>query len=76
MSTGMRSTGNRGFDFSVEEGGVAMRRMQSNISERQRNRDGKPEEESGRRRSLHLLPNAMRRSLRLKKGRSTSSQGH
>ncbi|QRV72463.1 phospholipid-translocating P-type ATPase [Ceratobasidium sp. AG-Ba] len=78
MSTGMRSTGNRGFDFSVEEGGVAIRRMQSNISERQRKRVGASDEEGGRRRrgSIHLLPSAMRRSLRLKKGRSTSSQGH
>ncbi|QRV87362.1 phospholipid-translocating P-type ATPase [Ceratobasidium sp. AG-Ba] len=78
MSTGMRSTGNRGFDFSVEEGGVAIRRMQSNISERQRKRVGTSDEEGGRRRrgSIHLLPSAMRRSLRLKKGRSTSSQGH
>ncbi|KAG9086352.1 hypothetical protein FRC06_003138 [Ceratobasidium sp. 370] len=78
MSTGMRSTGNRGFDFSVEEGGVAIRRMQSNISERQRQRSELTDEAGGRRRrgSVHLLPAAMRRSLRLKKGRSTSSQGH
>lgn len=33
MSTGMRSV-HRGFDFATEEGGVAMRRMQSNLSER------------------------------------------
>ncbi|KAG6335478.1 hypothetical protein ID866_3606 [Astraeus odoratus] len=33
MSTGMRST-YRGFDFATEEGGVAMRRLQSNLSER------------------------------------------
>lgn len=33
MSTGMRSI-HRGFDFATEEGGVAMRRMQSNLSER------------------------------------------
>ncbi|TFK63348.1 phospholipid-translocating P-type ATPase [Pluteus cervinus] len=33
MSTGIRST-HRGFDFATEEGGVAMRRMQSNLSER------------------------------------------
>ncbi|TFK54630.1 phospholipid-translocating ATPase [Heliocybe sulcata] len=32
MSTGMRST-HRGFDFATEEGGVAIRRMQSNLSE-------------------------------------------
>lgn len=33
MSTGIRSV-HRGFDFSTEEGGVAMRRMQTNLSER------------------------------------------
>lgn len=33
MSTGMRSV-HRGFDFSTEENGVAIRRMQSNLSER------------------------------------------
>ncbi|PFH51681.1 hypothetical protein AMATHDRAFT_141942 [Amanita thiersii Skay4041] len=33
MSTGERSV-HRGFDFSTEENGVAMRRMQSNLSER------------------------------------------
>ncbi|KAF8844450.1 phospholipid-translocating P-type ATPase [Paxillus ammoniavirescens] len=33
MCTGLRSI-HRGFDFATEEGGVAMRRMQSNLSER------------------------------------------
>ena len=33
MSTGQISV-HRGFDFATEEGGVAMRRMQSNLSER------------------------------------------
>lgn len=33
MSTGVRSV-HRGFDFATEEDGVAMRRMQSNLSER------------------------------------------
>ncbi|KNZ81951.1 Putative phospholipid-transporting ATPase C24B11.12c, partial [Termitomyces sp. J132] len=33
MSTGMRSV-HRGFDFSMEEGGVAMQRIQTNLSER------------------------------------------
>ncbi|CAK5277213.1 unnamed protein product [Mycena citricolor] len=32
MATGMRSV-HRGFDFATEEGGVAMRRMQTNLSE-------------------------------------------
>jgi phospholipid-translocating ATPase len=33
MATGIRSI-HRGFDFSTEEGGVAIRRMQTNLSER------------------------------------------
>lgn len=33
MATGMVSR-DRGFDFATEENGVAMRRMQSNLSER------------------------------------------
>ena len=33
MSTGIRSV-HRGFDFSQEEGGVAIRRIQTNLSER------------------------------------------
>lgn len=33
MSTGIRST-HRGFNFAMEENGVAMRRMQTNLSER------------------------------------------
>ncbi|CAE7183194.1 unnamed protein product, partial [Rhizoctonia solani] len=78
MATGVRSTGNRGFDFCSEEGGVAIRRMQSNISERQRARlEGlSDDEEDGRKRkgSLRILPAAMRRSLRIKKGRISPSQ--
>lgn len=77
MSTGMRSTGNRGFDFSAEEGGVAIRRMQSNISERQRVRTEQSDDEDhgGRKKaSLRLLPAAMRRSMRIKKGRISPSQ--
>ncbi|CUA70090.1 phospholipid-translocating ATPase [Rhizoctonia solani] len=80
MSTGVRSTGNRGFDFCAEEGGVAMRRMQSNISERQRARfESSDDEGDGQKRkgSLRILPAAMRRSLRIKKGRiSPSSPSH
>jgi len=33
MSTGLRSV-HRGFNFSTEEGGIAMQRMQTNLSER------------------------------------------
>jgi len=53
MSTGLRSTGNRGFDFSAEEGGVAIRRMQSNISERQRSRID-VSNDGTKRKSLHF----------------------
>ncbi|KDN51083.1 hypothetical protein RSAG8_00712, partial [Rhizoctonia solani AG-8 WAC10335] len=80
MSTGLRSTGNRGFDFSAEEGGVAMRRIQSHISERQRvrNEGFSEDEDDGQKRkgSLRILPAAMRRSLRIKKGRTSPSQAH
>ncbi|CAE6428267.1 hypothetical protein ACGC1H_000702 [Rhizoctonia solani] len=80
MATGVRSTGNRGFDFCSEEGGVAIRRMQSNISERQRARfEGmSDDEDDGRKRkgSLRILPAAMRRSLRIKKGRISPSEAH
>ncbi|KAJ1308767.1 hypothetical protein OPQ81_004457 [Rhizoctonia solani] len=79
MSTGMRSTGNRGFDFSAEEGGVAIRRMQSNISERHRARlEGLSDDEDDRKRkgSLRIIPASMRRSLRIKKGRISPSQAH
>ena len=34
MSTGVRSSVHRGFDFDMEENGPALRRLQSNISER------------------------------------------
>jgi len=40
MATGMTSV-DRGFDFATEEGGVAMQRMQTNLSERREaNRKG------------------------------------
>ncbi|KAJ7080403.1 hypothetical protein B0H15DRAFT_1025227 [Mycena belliarum] len=54
MSTGLRSM-HRGFNFSTEENGVAMRRMQSNLSEmRQSSRHLAldPEQRRGRLRSL------------------------
>ncbi|GAW03664.1 phospholipid-translocating P-type ATPase [Lentinula edodes] len=54
MSTGIRSV-HRGFDFSVEEGGPAMRRMQSNLSERRGNSQlGGPKAKSGSKRSRVL----------------------
>ncbi|KAJ3907391.1 phospholipid-translocating ATPase [Lentinula edodes] len=54
MSTGIRSV-HRGFDFSAEEGGPAMRRMQSNLSERRGNSQlGGPKAKSGSKRSRVL----------------------
>lgn len=54
MSTGVRSI-HRGFDFSTEENGVAMRRMQSNLSERrQSSRNLAPTPENGRKKGSGL----------------------
>ena len=65
MSTGMRSV-HRGFDFATEEGGVAMRRMQSNLSEQRQSRRSLPlaEREPKRKSSLRLF--SIRRSTRKK----------
>ncbi|KAH9848849.1 phospholipid-translocating P-type ATPase [Lenzites betulinus] len=71
MATGMRSV-NRGFDFATEEGGVAMQRMQSHLSER--HVQAAP---AKRRRNASALMQAfsIRRTLRRKKhGGSQSSQ--
>ncbi|KAJ4486160.1 phospholipid-translocating ATPase [Lentinula aciculospora] len=55
MSTGIRSV-HRGFDFSAEEGGPAMRRMQSNLSERRANsQPGLPKAKSVSKRSIGVL---------------------
>jgi len=65
MSTGMRSV-HRGFDFATEEGGVAMRRMQSNLSEHRQSRRNLPlaGEQPHRKPSLRLF--SIRRSIRKK----------
>jgi len=61
MSTGMRSQ-HRGFDFATEENGVALQRMQTNLSERQKHPFRR------RRRNGSLLPSfSLSRSLRRKK---------
>jgi len=56
MSTGQRSV-HRGFDFATEEGGVAMRRMQSNLSERRQSSRHLPlpEAEDTKRKGSHRL---------------------
>jgi len=65
MSTGQRSV-HRGFDFATEEGGVAMRRMQTNLSEQRQSRRSLPltEGEAKRKSSLRLF--SIRRSTRKK----------
>jgi len=65
MSTGVRSV-HRGFDFATEEGGVAMRRMQSNLSEQWQSRRSLPlsDREPKRKSSLRLF--SIRRSTRKK----------
>lgn len=65
MCTGVRSV-HRGFDFATEEGGVAMRRMQSNLSERrQSNRhlplSAEPKQSPKRKASLRIFPSLRRK---------------
>jgi phospholipid-translocating ATPase len=77
MSTGLQTSGaGRGYDFSTEEGGVAMRRIQSNLSERNRRliatssrKEGlAPSSGGGRHRagSVSLFP-SLRKSMQRKK---------
>lgn len=42
MSLGGEQTTNRGFNFASEEGGVHLRRIQSNLSDRRKSRGKKP----------------------------------
>lgn len=66
MSTGQRSV-NRGFDFATEEGGVAMRRMQSNLSERRQSSRNLPlpeTDQTKRKGSMRLF--SLRRAARRK----------
>jgi phospholipid-translocating ATPase len=66
MSTGMRSV-HRGFDFITEEDGVAMRRIQTNLSERRVGGGTSP-----RKRSTTLL-RSLKQSLRRKRSNTTAS---
>jgi len=66
MSTGQRSV-HRGFDFATEEGGVAMRRIQTNLSERRQSNRNLPladAEQPTRKGSLRLF--SIRRATRKK----------
>ncbi|KAG8955493.1 hypothetical protein FRC03_011207 [Tulasnella sp. 419] len=70
MATGLRAI-HRGFDFSQEEGGVAIRRVQSRLSSRHQSRVSlhAVEEErnpGGRRGSISLFPN-LRKSIKERK---------
>jgi len=58
MSTGLPIT-DRGFDFSTEEGGVAIRRIQTNLSE---HHDPSRRKSGTRRRVSRLIPSTLRRS--------------
>lgn len=65
MSTGMRAASSRGFDFSQEEGGYAIRRVQTHLSERHQSRVSLPaslQPKQQRRKSitLNLFPAALR----------------
>lgn len=70
MSLGGVQSTHRGFDFASEEGGVHIRRMQSNLSERRMRtlkeegeKPDRPRDGGGRHRSLSLFP-SLRRSVR------------
>lgn len=76
MSTGMRSV-HRGFDFSTEENGVAMHRMQSRLSERRlssRNLAGVPESGVQRKGTISHVLSVPRNFLR-KKGSKAKDLG-
>lgn len=66
MSTGLASV-HRGFDFATEEGGVAMRRIQTNLSERRASSRNLPLSEPTRKGSRLF-------SLRRNRKKSTSQQ--
>lgn len=63
MSTGITSQ-HRGFDFSMEEGGVAIQRMQTNLSERRLSRQSLPRDNTPTKTRLGrklTLPMSLRR---------------
>lgn len=73
MSTGTRSV-HRGFDFSTEEGGVAMQRMQTNLSRHQSNRNVVSETEENTNRNKKGRVFSVGRGF-LQRKRPTSSEG-
>jgi len=73
MSTGLRST-HRGFDFAVEEGGPAIRRLQSNLS------PPRPSQTSlhhglGAVAKQKISFASLRKSLKKRRPRTTSTEG-
>lgn len=71
MSTGLQLTPSRGFDFSTEEGGVAIRRIQTGLSERHGGGitgPSHPPVSRPRKSTMHLFP-SLRRSLHRKGSR-------
>jgi len=67
MSTGIASV-HRGFDFATEEGGVAMRRIQTNLSERRASSRNLPLSDASERKGSRLF------SLRRNRKKSTTQQ--
>ncbi|KAK0496761.1 phospholipid-translocating ATPase [Armillaria luteobubalina] len=65
MATGLVSV-DRGFDFATEENGVAMRRIQTNLSERRQNHLAVPSAEPSpsRKGKQSSFPNPFRRSIK------------
>lgn len=71
MSTGLRST-HRGFDFAVEEGGPAMRRLQSNLSAPRPSQTSLLQEPRAKQKISFA---SLRKSLKKKRPRTASTEG-
>ena len=77
MSTGLQLTPSRGFDFSTEEGGVAIRRIQTGLSERHGggiSGPSHPPVSRPRKSTIHLIPSSLRRSMHRKGSRPIPSR--
>jgi len=72
MSTGLTMSPTRGFDFSQEEGGVAIRRMQTGLSEMSGQIAGP---ETSPRRRLRFIPSSIRKTLDRRSSRRPLSGG-
>ena len=74
MSTGLRST-HRGFDFAAEEGGPAMRRLQSNLSAPRPSQTHLPHESGDRTKHKRSFV-GLRNPLKRRRPRTVSQEGH